>query len=111
VELEDRLPIIVTPPHLTWSPKGLLEMEWFRLEEHRKRVRGYERIPGHDEPHTLRAPMNASQECVRNHKLRGSMKARQECVRPRAGKDRVCILYNAVMSIYPGVSQIYTPRR
>ena len=34
------------------------------------------------------------------------MKAWQECVRPRAVKDRVCISYNEMMSIYPGVSHI-----
>ena len=93
VEIEGRLPIINTPPHLAWHPKGILEKEWFWLEERRKRVRGYEGKPGHDEP----------------HKLHRSMKAWQECVRPRAGKDRVCISYNAMMSIYPGVSQIYCP--
>jgi len=44
------------------------------------------------------------------HKLRGSIKARQECVGPRAVKDTVCILlFDEMMSIYPGVSQIYTP--
>jgi len=44
------------------------------------------------------------------HKLRGSMKARQECVGPRAVKNTVCIsLFDEMMSIYPGVSQIYTP--
>jgi hypothetical protein len=44
--------------------------------------------------------------------VRGSMKAWQECVGSRAGKDRVYIsLYDEMMSIYPGVSQIYTPRR
>ena len=40
------------------------------------------------------------------HKLRRYMKARQECVRPRA---RVCISYNAVMSIYIRVSEISIP--
>ena len=39
VELEGRQPIINTPPHLAWHPKGSLEREWFLLEEHRKRVR------------------------------------------------------------------------
>ena len=44
------------------------------------------------------------------HKLCGSMKARQECVGPGAVKDTVCIsLFDEMMSIYPGVSQIYTP--
>jgi hypothetical protein len=93
VDVEARQHILITRPHLVWHLKGILEIERFRLEEHRKRVKGYERIPGHDKP----------------HKLRGSMNARQECVRPRAGKDRLCISYNEMMSIYPGVFQIYTP--
>jgi hypothetical protein len=42
------------------------------------------------------------------HKLRGS---RQECMRPRAGEDGVCISYNEMMSIYPGVSKKYTACR
>jgi len=37
--------------------------------------------------------------------------ARQECMRLKAGKDRVCISYNEMMSIYPRVSQIYTACR
>jgi len=95
VEQEGRQPINDTPPHLVWHPEVILQKERFCLGERRKRVRGYEGIPGHDEP----------------HKLRGSMKAPQECVKPRAGKDWVCILYNEMMSIYPGVYQIYTPCR
>jgi len=95
VEQEGRQPINDTPPHLVWHPKVILQKERFCLGERRKRVRGYEGIPGHDEP----------------HKLCGSMKAPQECVKPRAGKDWVCILYNEMMSIYPGVYQIYTPCR
>jgi len=59
VDLEGRQPIIITPPHLAWHLKGILEKEWFRFEERRKRVRGYEGIPGHDEPHKLRGSMNA----------------------------------------------------
>jgi hypothetical protein len=51
VELEGRQPIINTPPHLTWYPKGNHRKERFYLMECRKRVRGYEGIPGHDEPH------------------------------------------------------------
>jgi len=54
VELEGRQPIIITPPHVAWYPKGIHEKEWFELAEHRKRVRGYEGIPGHDELHKLR---------------------------------------------------------
>jgi len=95
VYLEGRQPIIMTPPHLVWHPKGILEQERLRLEGRRKMVRGYERIPGNDGPHTLS----------------GSMNARLECVRPRAGKDGVSISYNEMMSIYPGVFQLYTPCR
>jgi hypothetical protein len=94
VQLVRRQPIINTPPHLASYLKGIHEKEMFLLEERRKRVRGYEGISGHDEP----------------HKFRGSMNAWQECVRPRARKDRVCISYNE-MSIYPGVSKIYTACR
>jgi hypothetical protein len=67
VELEGRQPIINTPPHLAWHPKGILEKEQFWLEERRKRVRGYERIPGRDDLHKFRGSMNAWQEFVRNH--------------------------------------------
>jgi len=56
-------------------------------------VRTYERVPG----------------CAEPDKLLGYMKVRPECVGPRAGKDKLCILYNEMMSIYPRVSQIYTP--
>ena len=43
-------------------------------------------------------------------KLSGSMKARQQCVGPGAVKDTVCIsLFEEMMSIYPGVSEICTP--
>jgi hypothetical protein len=53
VELEGRQPIINTPPHLTWYPKGNHRKEHFYLMECRKRVRGYEGIPGHNEPHKI----------------------------------------------------------
>jgi len=64
-------------------PKGIRQNEQFWFEEGGKRVREYEGIPGCEEP----------------HKLRGSMKARQECMPPRAGKDRLCISFNEMMSI------------
>ena len=67
VELEGRQPIINTLPHLAKHPKRILEKEPFWLEERRKRVRGYDGIPGHDEPHQLRGSINAWQECMRNH--------------------------------------------
>ena len=95
MELDARQPIMNTLPHVAWHPKGIFEKELFWLEEHRNRVRHYERMPGHHEPHTL---------C-------GSKKALQECMRLRAGKDRVCISYNEMISIYPRVSQIYTSCR
>jgi len=61
VELEGRQPIINTPLHLAGHPKGIGEKEWFWLKERRKRVRGYEGIPGHDEPHKLCGSMKAWQ--------------------------------------------------
>jgi len=56
-ELDCREPIINTPPHLYWHPKGIHEKEQFWLEEHRKRVRRYDTLPGHGEPHKLRGSM------------------------------------------------------
>jgi len=67
VELEGGQPIIDTAPHLEWHPKVRLENERFCLVELRNRVRGYQRIPSHDEPHILQGSMNAWQECLRNH--------------------------------------------
>jgi len=78
---------------LSQHPKGFGEKERSRLEERRKRVRGYEVVPGHEEP----------------HKLCGSMKAQQDSMGPGAGKDSVCISHNVMMSIYPGVCKIYPP--
>jgi len=53
--------------HLERHPQGIGEEEC-----RRKRVRGNDRVPGHEEP----------------HKLRGSTKSLKERVRPRAGRDR-----------------------
>jgi len=55
--------------------------------ERRKRASVYQGIPGHD---VL-------------HKLHGSMNAWQEYMRQWAGKDRVCMSYNELMSIHPGI--------
>jgi len=58
-------------PHLSLHPKGIREEK-----RRRKRVRGNDRVHGHEEP----------------HKLRGSTKSRKERVRQRAGKDRLPII-------------------
>jgi hypothetical protein len=60
LELEGRQPIVNTPPHLAWHPKGIREKERFWIVERRKRVRGCEGIPGHDEPHKLRGSMSSA---------------------------------------------------
>jgi hypothetical protein len=60
--------------------------KWGRLQK---------RIPGHDEL----------------QKLHPSSKARHVCSGRRAGNDRVYILYNEMMSMYPRSSQIYTACR
>jgi len=73
-----------------------------------KRVRGYERIPHHDEQLQLRGSMNALQEWVKNHTKCVNPSMLSRSVRRRAGNDRVCIWYNVMLSIYPKVSQIYT---
>jgi hypothetical protein len=95
VELESRQPTINSPLHLASRLTGIPKRAPFWLVERTKTVRGYEAIPSRFDPHNLRV----------------SLKARQGCVRPRSGKRRVCISYNAMMSIYPGVSEIYTAYR
>jgi len=77
---------------VTWHLKGFPENERFWLLDHRKKVRGYAGVPSREEP----------------HKLLGSMKAWQDWMGPRAGKHRLCMSYNEMMSTYCGVSQIYT---
>jgi len=91
--VEGSEPIINTPLHLWQHLKGIHEKQQFKLEDYMKRVSRCDRVLSHDKPQTL---------C-------GSVKAWQECMVPSAGKDRVCISYNEIMSIYPWVSQIYTP--
>jgi len=82
------------------------------LTERTKRVRDYKAVPSHDEPLRLRG-IHEHLARVREepHKLHGSMNAWQGCVGPRAEKERVCISYNAMMSIYPVVSQKHPPCR
>jgi hypothetical protein len=92
VELEGRQPIINTPLHLASHSNRILEKELWWIEEGRRRVKVHEETSVHDGP----------------HKLRGPMIARHGCVSPRAGKECLCISYNVMMSIYPGVTQIYT---
>jgi len=74
-------------------PKGIGENERFWLNERRTRLRGYEVVPGWEEP----------------HKLRGSMNARPACVRPRSGKDRLCISYNEIVYLAWRLPKIYSP--
>jgi len=69
---------------LLWHLKGIGTKEQFWHEKHRKMVREYEGVLSCEEP----------------HKLCGSMKAGQKCVGQRAGKDRLCISYNEMISIY-----------
>jgi len=78
------------------ASKGIRVKQQFCFKERRKRVSGYEGIPGYDEL----------------NELHGSMNAWQEYMRRRAGNDTVCILYNEIMPIHPGVFQIiYTSCR
>jgi hypothetical protein len=39
-----------------------------QLEQRREPVRGYNRIPGHDEPHIVCESMNTSQGCMTMHR-------------------------------------------
>jgi len=63
-ELEGSEPIINTPPYLSRHLKGIREKDQLRLEQCKKRVRGYERVSGREEPHKLRGSMKTRQECV-----------------------------------------------
>ena len=52
---------------VSYKRSHVREKERFWLEEHRKRLRGCDRLPGGDEPHKLHGSMKARQECLRNH--------------------------------------------
>ena len=111
VKLGGRLPNINIPPYLAWHPKGILQTDRFWIEECRKRVRGYDGVPGRDGPQTAWIYECFARLREQPHKLRRSVKTRTESMGPRAGKDRGCISYNEMMFIYPGVCQKYTPCR
>ena len=86
---------------LSWHAKWICDKERFWLKERRKRVRAYEGVPllwGTTQFAWIHE--GSERVCEEPHRLHGSMKGRQECVGPRAGKDRMCISYNAMMSIY-----------
>jgi len=57
--LEGREFIMNTMPYLPWHLKGIGEKVQFWLEEHRKRVREYDKVPSHEELHKLRTSMKA----------------------------------------------------
>lgn len=62
--LESRASIINTPQHLIGDPNGIDQPEQVRLEEHRMRLRWYNGVPSHEEPHRLYGFINPCQECV-----------------------------------------------
>jgi len=53
--------------HFSRHSNGICENEQFWLQECRKRVRGYERVPSCEEPHKLHWSVKPWQECMRNH--------------------------------------------
>ena len=70
----------------------------------------------------LRPYVGMGSLCTHSHRdcnASGSTQSRKERVRPKVGKHRVCIFIvwqdemkmRSCLSIYPGVSRIYTPRR
>lgn len=120
VERDGRQPTINTRPHIAWHSQRHLEYLGFRLQECRMKVRAYKWIPGHNKLHTLDRSMNTLQGCVSNptkcvylwplcQSTWNATLGKIEFVKPRVWKDRVCILCNAMISTYPGVSQMYTP--
>ena len=52
---------------VSYKRSHVREKERFWLEEHRKRLRGCDRLPGCEEPHKLRGSMKPQQDSVRNH--------------------------------------------
>jgi len=98
-EIEGREPTIRIWPHLSRHHNSIRKNERQYLEARRKKVRRY----------VTTWPWESTQ-------LRGPTKSRKERVRPKVGNVECVLLYmrrwdeNEMMSTYPGVSQIYTPR-
>jgi len=67
VDLESRLPMSESSPHIAWHRNEISETEWFLLKNHWNTISGSEEIPGYDEPHILCGSMNTWQECIRIH--------------------------------------------
>jgi hypothetical protein len=79
--------------------------------ECRKRVRGYEGIPGHDEPHKFIHLWMVGKSAWGSTQIAWIHEAWHLCVWQRAVQNRVCISYNEMMSIHPWVSEIYNACR
>jgi len=70
---------LVESVKLLWHPKGICENEGVWLDECRRRVRGYDGVPGFEEPLRLTRSIMARQQRVSNH---------TDCVDPlRLGKS------------------------
>jgi len=63
-EIEGRELIIKDPPHLSSHPNRISEKEQFWHEERRMKVRGYAKVPGHQELHELPGNIKNLQQCV-----------------------------------------------
>jgi len=66
-DADGRQPILNTLLHLSQHPKEMLRNERIWLEEHQNRVRGYEAVPGRNEPQKLQGSVKAWQQCGWNH--------------------------------------------
>lgn len=98
---------------VTWHSRTLTasqETHWrdrFLSEEIRKRVIGYDVVPGSDKTHKLSGSLTAHQECFRNASNHTHLL--ELIVGTRTAKDAECNLYNKMMTMYSGVSQILSP--
>jgi hypothetical protein len=87
MELEGTEPIINTLPHLSQHQKGIREKERFWLEERRKRVRGYDRVPGREELHN----------CVDLRNLENLAMANQITSALQAGRLRIIARFTTII--------------